>query len=145
MTRQINQAGLALITQSEGLRLGAYQDAAGIWTIGYGHVPAFEGETVTPAQAEELLRADLEWAQDAVVSTADGATDNQFAAMTSLCFNIGAGAFRSSSVLRLHLAGDFAGAGLAFLLWDKVHADGGLVESPGLFRRRQAERALYLS
>ena len=68
----------------------------------------------------------------------------QFDAMVSLCFNIGVGAFRSSTVLRQHRAGNYAAAGDAFLMWDKDHQDGVLVEVPGLLKRRQIERAFYL-
>src|SRR6516165_684866 len=148
MARQINDAGLQLIASSEGLRLSAYQDVAGIWTIGYGHIKGVgRGMTITQDQAMAFLREDLGQAQAAV----DGATssvatdDNQFAAMVSLCFNIGSGNFRTSSVLRLHRAGNPAGAADAFLMWDKAHVNGELKEVAGLKRRRESERALYLA
>jgi len=52
MARQINDAGLQLIASSEGLRLSAYQDVAGIWTIGYGHIRGVgRGMTITDDQA----------------------------------------------------------------------------------------------
>jgi lysozyme len=65
--------------------------------------------------------------------------------MVPLCFNIGMGNFQSSSVLRFHRARDYTSAGDAFLLWDKARVDGQLVEVAGLLRRRQAEKALYLT
>jgi lysozyme len=65
--------------------------------------------------------------------------------MVSLCFNIGSGNFRTSSVLKFHLAGSVDAAADAFLLWDKAHVDGVLQEVAGLLARRQAERALYLT
>ena len=52
------------IKQDEGLRLTAYQDTLGNWTIGYGHTPATEGEVWTLAQAEEALALDLDEAAD---------------------------------------------------------------------------------
>jgi lysozyme len=70
-------------------------------------------------------------------------TNNQFAAMVSLCFNIGSGNFKTSSVLRLHRERDYTSAADAFLLWDKAHVNGQLKEVSGLFRRRQTEKALY--
>ena len=80
------------------------------------------------------------------MSTDDVPTgENQFAAMVSLCFNIGSGNFKTSSVLRRHREGDDAAAADAFLLWDKAHVDGELVELDGLLRRREAERTLYLT
>lgn len=148
MARQINSAGLDLIASSEGLRLNAYQDVAGIWTIGYGHIGGVEPRmTITEDQARAFLREDLGQADTAVdASTSAVATDdNQFAAMVSLCFNIGSGNFRTSSVLRLHRAGNPAAAADAFLLWDKAHVNGVLQEVEGLRRRRQRERDLYLA
>jgi lysozyme len=79
-------------------------------------------------QATALQREDLEATElfvDSVTSSAR-TSDNQFAAMVSLCFNIGSGNFRSSSVLKDHRAQDAAAAANAFLLWDKAHADGRL-------------------
>jgi len=148
MARQINSAGLDLIASSEGLRLNAYQDVAGIWTIGYGHIGGVEPRmTITEDQARAFLREDLGQAEAAVDrATSSVATDdNQFAAMVSLCFNIGWGNFRTSSVLRLHLGGDPASAAKAFLLWDKAHVNGVLQVVQGLLNRRQRERDLYLA
>jgi lysozyme len=148
MARQINSAGLNLIASSEGLRLDAYQDVAGIWTIGYGHIGGVEsGMTITENQARAFLREDLGQAEAAVdASTSAVATDdNQFAAMVSLCFNIGSGNFRTSSVLTLHRAGNPAAAADAFVLWDKAHVNGELQVVQGLLNRRQRERELYLA
>ena len=72
-------------------------------------------------------------------------TNNQYAAMVSLCFTIGWVSFKPSSVLRFHVARDYTSAADAFLLWDKSYVNGRLVEVPGLLRRRQAEKALYLT
>ena len=147
MTRTINAAGLALVKRNEGLRLASYQDVAGIWSIGYGHTPASPGQTITDAEAEKLLFNDIAFAC-AIVSDATGmvtTTDDQFSAMSSLAFNIGIQAFRTSSVVRLHQAGNTSGAADAFLMWDKAHVDGQLVVVAGLHNRRVEERALYLS
>lgn len=146
MSRHISDAGLALVKSMEGLRLESYQDPAGIWTVGYGHTPAKPGWTINQALADKLLRSDMAHAEQTVDSlTQDVATtDDQFSAMASLCFNIGAGGFRGSSVLRAHRAGQFQAAADAFLSWDKAHVNGQLVVLSGLFKRRTAERALYL-
>jgi lysozyme len=146
--RSIDEAGLALIKGFEGLRLDAYQDVAGIWTIGYGHTGGVTpGMTFTQAQADDALRQDLQSAEAAVEHDVGSAktTDNQFAAMVSLCYNIGSGNFAVSSVLRKHREGDSQGAADAFLLWNKSTVDGVLQAVPGLTRRREAERALYLT
>lgn len=143
MTRLINPAGLAIIKSSEGLRLASYQDTGGVWTVGWGHTPATPGMHITTAQADALLAADIGWAEDAVFGATHAAptTDNQFSAMVSLTFNIGAGGFRGSTVLRQHLAGNLDAAADAFLMWDK---DNGKVVA-GLSARRARERSLYLT
>jgi lysozyme len=148
MSRTINQAGLDLIRSFEGVRLEAYQDVAGIWTIGYGHTKGVtRGMTWTQAQADQALSADLHIFEGAVDADVAGAatTGDQFAAMVSLCFNIGAGNFATSTVLREHKAGHTEQAAEAFLMWNKSTIDGVLQVVKGLTRRREAERALYLS
>jgi lysozyme len=70
---------------------------------------------------------------------------HQAAAMLSLTYNIGTGAFGSSSVLRKFNTGDTAGAADAFLMWDKGTVDGQLVVIQGLLNRRQAERTVFLT
>lgn len=152
MARQINPAGLALIKEFEGCKLTPYKCPAGVWTVGFGstgpHVTP--GKTITMAEAEALLRKDLERFERGVegVLGDSHATDNQFAAMVSLAFNIGLGSvgrgipgFYTSTVLRKHKAGDTKGAAEAFLMWNKA---GGKVLA-GLTRRRKAEKKLYES
>jgi lysozyme len=146
MARTINSAGLQLIKDSEGLKLQAYQDVAGIWTIGYGHTGGVQpGMTITDDQASQFLMQDLADIENQIDSATSPVptTDNQFAAMVSLGFNIGWGNFQTSSVLKFHLAGRTAQAAASFILWDKAHVDGELVEVPGLLARRQKESALY--
>lgn len=143
----MNAAGIALIKRFEGCRLAAYQDVAGIWTIGYGHTGGIHpGMRIDQDQADALLHNDV-FGADQFVSHSVGViptTDNQHAAMVALAFNIGSGNFRASSVLRLHLSRQRAMAADAFLLWGKAHINGVLQEVAGLTNRRQAERALYL-
>jgi len=143
--RQINTAGLAIIKSNEGLRLKAYTDIAGVWTIGYGHTPATPGQVITQAQADALLMQDIAHAASVIEALTQNVptSDNQFSAMISLAFNIGTGAFRGSSVLRYHLAQDHVHAAKSFLLWDKAHVDGELVVVQGLLKRRIQESNLY--
>jgi GH24 family phage-related lysozyme (muramidase) len=148
MPRTINEAGLDLIKSFEGCKLKAYQDVAGIWTIGYGHIHGVAaGMTFNQDQAEQALIADLRTTETAVENAVRGAatTDNQFAAMVALCFNIGSPSFESSTVLREHRAGDTQKASDAFLLWNKSKIDGALQVVAGLTNRRNAERKLYLT
>src|SRR5215468_3101457 len=70
MARAINNAGLDLIKSSEGLRLESYQDVAGIWTVGYGHIKnVTSGMTITEAQATAFLRQDVADAEQTVDSS----------------------------------------------------------------------------
>lgn len=145
---QINEDGIIIVKSFEGLRLQAYQDSVGIWTIGYGHTSmagppdVYPGMVITEAEADQILRRDLDLFEAGVTRGIAIATNSdQFSAMVSFAFNVGLGAFRDSTLLRKHNAGDFAGAANEFLRW--VYAGGQVL--PGLERRRKAERALYLS
>jgi GH24 family phage-related lysozyme (muramidase) len=138
----INQDGVNLIKSFEGMELEAYLDAVGVWTIGYGHIQGvYEGMTITEAQAEELLRKDLAEFESAVSEAVQvSINDNQFSALVSFTFNLGAGSLFESTLLKLLNQGDFQGAADQFPRWNKA----GGQELPGLTRRRKAERALFL-
>lgn len=136
--------GIALIKQFEGLRTGAYLDAAGIWTIGYGHTGADvrSGARIDTAQADRLLRQDLSVAEEAVRALVTvPLAQASFDALASFVFNVGANAFAGSTLLRKLNAGDPEGAAAEFERWR--HAGGRVL--PGLLRRRIAERTLFLS
>lgn len=138
---RISDAGLALIKRSEGFRADAYRDAAGIWTIGYGHTGNVRaGDRVTPAEGEALLRADLAVAEDEVARAVRvPLRQGQFDALASFVFNLGGPALEGSTLLRKLNAGDYAGAAAEFPRW--CHAGQGVL--PGLVTRRAAERALF--
>ncbi len=139
-----NQAGIDLIKSFESLQLVGYLPTPDdVPTIGYGHTgPEVRiGQRITEEEAEDLLRNDLEKFEDGVTNFLDSAatSENQFAAMVSLAFNIGLGNFKTSTVLRSHKAGDFAKAEAAFAMWNKQK--GKVLK--GLVRRREAEAELY--
>lgn len=141
-----NKAGLDLIKEFEGWRAKAYKCPAGVWTIGYGHTsmagpPAVKpGMTITREEGEKILRRDLKIYEDGVKAAIRVPLNaNQFSACVSLCYNIGVGAFRRSSVARFCNAQQWKKAADAFALWNKA---GGKV-LPGLTRRRAAEIALF--
>ena len=146
-TLRASAAGLDFIGSFEGLRLCAYRDAAGVLTIGYGHTKGVRpGQQVTADQARELLREDAETAARVVRNVVRvPLNQSQFDALVSLAFNIGGGAFAGSTVARRLNDGDLAGAAEALLLWDKATVAGKKISLPGLTRRRQAERKLFLS
>jgi lysozyme len=136
MPQTINPAGLQLIESFEGLRLQSYQDSVGVWTIGYGHTQGVkQGQTITQQQAEAFLQQDLGVAEAAVNGLGQTLTDNQFAALVSFTFNLGAGNLKNLFKNGLAAVPD------RILLFD--HAGG--KQLPGLTRRRQAERGLYLT
>lgn len=147
--QHIDEAGLKIITTNEGDKHQAYRDIRGIPTIGYGHTgpDVHMGMVITEAQALALLRMDLGRFEASVENVTHDVptTENQFSAMVSLTYNIGAGAFRSSTVLSAHRQGHYDTAGAAFLFWDKSHVNGMLVVVNGLLRRRNEERKLYLT
>lgn len=139
-----SQAGIDLIKQFEGLELEAYPDpgtGGEPWTIGYGHTGGVKpGDTVTEDEAEELLRQDLEKFEDCVNAYVFAPiTQNQFDALVSFAFNVGCGALKSSTLLRLLNNGDTEAAAAQFGRWNKA---AGRVLA-GLTRRRGAERDLF--
>lgn len=140
----ISQKGIDLIKEFEGFRAKAYLCPARVWTIGYGHTAGVKpGMTVTKAQAEAMLRADLKIFERLTAQALGGnkTTQGQWDALVSFCYNAGPGNLAKSSMLRLHKAVQYKAAADAFLKWTK----GGGRVLPGLVRRRQAERRLYLS
>ena len=144
---QINQTGIDLIKRFEGLRLDAYQDVAGIWTIGYGHIKtAKPGMKITEQQAEALLRDDLKDAEKGVQSPVKvDLSDNEYSALVSLVFNIGRTAFGKSTAVKALNRNDRMAAADAIELWNKSSVGGKKVVIPGLVARRAAEKALFLA
>lgn len=138
-----SDAGLYLITDFEKLRLTAYLDAVGVWTIGFGHTrSAVAGMQISEARAYELLAQDVKNAEEAVSRFVRAPlTQYQFDALVSFVFNIGGGAFKSSTILRLlNERADPMRIGAEFMRW--VYAKGKKLS--GLERRRAAERLMYL-
>lgn len=142
-----NDKGLALIKSFEGLRLKAYQDQAGVWTVGYGHIRGVRPDAVcTEAEAELFLKTDLNSAESAVHDLVKvELTSNEFSALVSFVFNLGKSAFAGSTLLKKLNAGDYLGAAKEFKKWNKIRIKGKLTPSKGLDRRRAAEAALFLT
>lgn len=145
---RIGNRGTSLIKQCEGLRLTSYQDSVGIWTIGYGWTRPLDGKPIRPGMtikeetAERLLRTGLAgYESDVSKLVKVKLTQGQFDALVSFAYNLGARALSTSTLLQKLNAGDYAGAADEFPRWNKA---GGKI-LPGLTRRREAERALFLS
>lgn len=132
-----------LIKSFEGLELEAYLCPADIWTIGYGHTGNVkEGDRITKAEAEALLDKDLQTFRNGVKRLVKvPLNENQFGALVSFAYNLGLGSLQSSTLLKMLNAGDYTGAADQFLRWNK---SGGKVLT-GLVRRREAERAVFLT
>lgn len=136
-----------IIKKWEGLKLEAYPDPAtggAPWTIGYGATgPGIvKGVRWTQRQAEDRLAIDIDRFMKGVRSVVKGKVrDTELAAMTSLAYNIGVSAFKSSTLLRKFNTGDKEGAANEFTRWNKA---GGKVMR-GLTNRRLDEQALFRS
>ncbi len=141
---QVSDRGVALIAKYEGCRLEAYKCPAGVWTIGYGHTAGVkEGDTLASEEAAKaLLKGDLSkyggYVNACVKKGLIGfsLTQNMFDALTSFCYNCGNG-----NLQKLVTDRDAQTVADKLLLYNK----GGGKVLPGLARRREEERELFLS
>ena len=167
---KLSQAGEDLMHKFEGLRNRPYLCPAHIWTIGYGHVLYQEQITLpvartatnptsmirkemrlkpehdrvwSKAEIDKLFRDDVAHFERGVLRLVPGVAGRQgsFDALVSFAFNAGLGNLQRSTIRAKANRGDWEGAAQAFMAWTK----GGGKVLPGLVRRREAERALFLS
>ena len=134
--------GVSLTASFEGCDLVSYKDLGGVWTIGYGHTgpDVGPGQSCTKQQALMWLLQDSQWAADEVNKLVNvPLTQGEFDALVDFVFNLGAGNFASSTLLRQLNAGNYAGAANQFQVWD--HVSGQVVA--GLLRRRVAEQGEF--
>lgn len=147
---KVSAAGRKAIAGHEGARLKAYPDPATggePWTIGVGHTSAagppkvVKGMTITEEECDEILSRDLATFEEAVEKAVKvPLNQNQFDALVSFTFNVGAGNLQKSTLLRRLNQGDYRGAAEQFGAWNK--AAGKVMK--GLVTRRADERALFL-
>lgn len=148
--RPIPPLGLAVTKKGEGWRNRLYNDVAGYCTIGYGHLikrarcdgteQADWQDGITEGEGEELLVKDMADAQIAVMlAVTTKLTDTQYAALCDFVYNVGAGAFRKSTLLRTVNAGQHDQVGNQLMRWTVA----GGKEVPGLLNRRKSEIELY--
>lgn len=139
---KISDKGLQLLKDWEGCRLSVYRDAAGLPTIGIGHLIK-KGEsftTLTIEQALELLAADLapfERTVNAGVSVP--LAQDQFDALVIFAFNVGAAGFAQSTLLKKLNAGNYDAVPEQLMRWTKA----GGKQCQGLVNRRQNEIKLW--
>jgi lysozyme len=170
---KLSKAGEDLMHKYEGFRSRPYLCPAHIWTIGYGHVLYQEqirlpvvrppGKTKddipmirkeyplkpednrvwTKTEIDELFRADVASFERGVLRLVPGCVGRQgsFDALVSFAFNAGLGNLQRSTIRMRANRADWLGAAEAFMVWVK----GGGKVLPGLVKRREAERSLFLS
>jgi len=167
---KLSKAGEDLMHKFEGFRNKPYLCPAHIWTIGYGHVlyqeqirlpmvrvegketpmirkemplRAEDNRAFTKEEIDELFRADVGTFERGVLRLVPGVVGRQgaFDALVSISFNFGLGNLQRSTIRMRANRGDWEGAAEAFMVWTK----GGGKVLPGLVRRREAERTLFLS
>ena len=138
---RISQEGVDLIKHFEGCYLDAYLCPAGVWTVGYGHTKGVkEGDAIEQEAAEAFLIEDLESFEQAVTRLVEvPLTQQQFDALVSWTFNLGAGNLAESTLLRKLNNYQYAEVPEQMMRW--VRAGGQVLD--GLVRRRAAEAALF--
>lgn len=134
----LSEKGLKLLTQREGVRKKAYKDTKGIWTIGVGHTgpEVHEGLVWSVPQVMAALDADVQWAEDAVNAVDSPLSQNQFDALVSFVFNIGASAFYNSTIKKLLNKGEYELVAAQFDRW---------VIPKEITARRMSEKEQFLS
>lgn len=142
---KLSKTGFDLIKHFEGLSLKAYKCPAGVWTIGYGTTGVPEarlGVVISAARAEELLATDVDkFSRQVWVLVSDVVINqHQMDALIAFAYNVGIGAFKTSTLLKKLLQKDYTGVSKEFLRWTKAKGK----ELPGLVKRRRAESLLFL-
>ena len=145
---EVSQDGVDFIKGFEGFESNPYLCPAGYPTIGFGTILYPNGVRVrisdkecTKEEAEKWLRFEISSkAKQVDAMTIDSINQNQFDALVSFGFNVGLTALAKSTLLKKVNLNDFKGASLEFAKW--INANGKPL--PGLIRRRNAEKALFL-
>ena len=148
----VSEAGIRLVKKFEGLHkmgddglIRSYRCPAGKWTIGYGATRGVRsGMRITEGEAEERLLADLNEHAEALHRYVEvPLSQNQYDALTSFVFNVGAANFKSSTLLKRLNSGQYHDIPNQLMRWNKARVDGKLTPLRGLTRRRAAEAALF--
>lgn len=144
---KLSAKGLQFIQDQEGTRYQPYQDVAGRWTVGVGHLMSEEdllkwapGSTLTEGEVLQLLSSDVEQAENAVNRLVTvPLSQSQFDALVDFAYNLGGGALERSTLLEDLNEGRYNAAAAQIPLWD--HAGGRVVKD--LEERRLAEQKLF--
>lgn len=147
-------AAFEQIRQEEGLRLDAYQDTTGTWTIGFGNTqingrPVQPGDRLNQEQAETLMQQSViqnyTTFEDKVSANL---SPNQFAALTSFEYNLGSGVWQTptgTDIINRINRGDYAGAARLMQQYNKSrNAQTGALETNRVLAQRRAREANLL-
>ena len=141
-------AVLAVIKKWEGCKLKAYKDGGGVWTIGYGTTfypdgsKVKAGDVCTMEQAEQWLQIHCNNLVFEILHEVKSTLkENQLTALVCFVYNIGMGAFKKSTMLKLLNEGKYGEAAGQFPRWNKDNGK----EVQGLTNRRLDEQKLFLS
>ena len=134
----VSPIGLAVLKSREGVRLKAYLDSVGVWTIGYGHTKGVKkGDVITQAQADAFLEQDIDsHAKPILDAVKVPLAEHEADALVSIAFNIGVGGFKGSTFLKRLNEGNRASCAANIMLWKKP---------PEIISRRTAERDQFLT
>ncbi len=134
----VSPIGLAVLKSREGVRLKAYLDSVGVWTIGYGHTKGVKkGDVITQAQADAFLEQDIDsHAKPILDAVKVPLAEHEADALVSVAFNIGVGGFKGSTFLKRLNEGNRASCAANIMLWNKP---------PEIISRRTAERDQFLT
>lgn len=143
--------GLEMVMNFEKFKSKAYRCPGGRLTIGYGSTrigrrKVSPTDTITPTKAKEILLTHLR--NDCSIITTDiktSITQNQYDALCSFIYNVGPNQFKRSTLLKKINQNDIAGAAQEFTKWSNIKKNGYLITLPGLKKRRQIEKELFLS
>lgn len=139
---KLSEKGRELLIELEGKRNHAYQDVAGLKTIGVGHLikPGEDMEYLTDEQVDELLTHDLNLFESVVNTLVDVSIDQcQFDALVIFAFNVGLKAFSGSTLLKVLNHGDYENVPDQLMRWNKA---GGKIVA-GLTNRRDKEIKMW--
>lgn len=149
--KPISPIALNLIKEFEGFESQAYIDTDGTPVIGYGLSEISGksvqlGDRISSKKAEVALKNQMHSIQQELNKVIEVPLNNrQLSAVTSLAFNVGIEFIQDSTLIKKINSGDHTGAANEFLRWDWADVGGRLVQMPGLTRRRQVERQLFLT
>jgi lysozyme len=145
MKTKLSKQGLEMLKKFEGFSSHAYKCPAGVITIGYGFTKGVKlGDKITLSEAEKRLKLEVIPFEKCVVENCyRDINQSQFDALVLLAYNIGASAFKKSTLLKMlnDEKSDIAEISKQFLRWNKA----GGKELAGLSNRRIAERELFLA